>query len=84
MTHAVYAPIRKPDPAKASAVLGPWHPHGYGRANTWVLDDLIAECAARAAYPNPPQPQPEPPTPRPPSGDDTDVASTHDSFTDPR
>lgn len=65
MTHAIYAPVRKVDPAKASAVRGiTWQPHGYGRADTWVLDDLIAECAYRARW-TPPDSQP-----LPPAGDD--------------
>ena len=69
MTHAIYAPVRKPDPAKATSVQGRWQPHGYGRPNTWVLDDLIAECARRAnvspPQPKPPEPQPEPRPPQP-------------------
>ncbi|MGI9644412.1 MAG: N-acetylmuramoyl-L-alanine amidase [Ilumatobacteraceae bacterium] len=40
---------RKIDPAKASAVQGPWQPKGLPNgADTWDNDDLRAECRRRA------------------------------------
>lgn len=54
-THAAYAPGRKIDPARASAVEGPWRPRGAGPGDTWSLDDLRAECLRRGiAQPPPP------------------------------
>jgi hypothetical protein len=52
---------RKIDPAKASAVLGPWQPRAVTSSGTWSLDDLRAECLARAVVTPPEPPQPEPP-----------------------
>jgi len=63
ITHNVWAPTRKIDPATASAVQGPWVPRSSTSSGTWNLDDIKAECAARAAKPGP----------RPPTGDDDEV-----------
>lgn len=59
--HWNWAPDRKVDPAKASAVQGPWKPRSCTSSGTWEVADLKAECLARAA-PQPPEP--------PPSGED--------------
>jgi hypothetical protein len=59
-THASWTPGRKIDPAKASAVLGPWQPRPTNTSGTWNVDDVRAECTRRAAgTPEPPEP-PEP------------------------
>lgn len=55
-THAVYAPDRKIDPARAAAVLGGWRPDGYSSADTWVLEDVEDEATRRAQ----PVPTPDP------------------------
>jgi hypothetical protein len=68
ITHAGWT-TRKIDPAKASAVLGPWQPRPVNTSGTWNLDDVRAECLARAVVtpePAPPEPEPEP-EPVPPS-----------------
>jgi hypothetical protein len=55
--HAHYAPTRKIDPATASAVQGSWRPRSINSSGTWNLDDIKAECRARAGQtpsPNPP------------------------------
>lgn len=62
---------RKIDPATADAVQGPWQPRSVNSSGTWSLDDIRAECLARAGQAPPtPGPTPEPPQPQPPSGDD--------------
>jgi hypothetical protein len=79
--HYNYAPGRKIDPARATAVQGPWKPGSCTSSGTWELNDLVAEhrrrCgAAPAPGPTPPGPTPTPPTPGPtPTGDDDDMAS---------
>jgi hypothetical protein len=63
-THAFWTPGRKIDPAKASAVLGPWQPRSINSSGTWNVDDVRAECLARAIVtppPEPPEPEPEEP-----------------------
>ena len=58
---------RKIDPAKASAVQGPWKPRGCnGSSDTWVLADIRSECQRRAGS----TPAPRPPTSGPSKGDD--------------
>jgi hypothetical protein len=54
-THAFWTPGRKIDPAKASAVLGPWQPRPTNTSGTWNNDDVRAECLRRATPP-PPEP----------------------------
>lgn len=56
---------RKIDPATAAAVQGPWQPRSVNSSGTWSLDDIRAECSARAGQ------QPEPTPPQPPQDDDT-------------
>lgn len=58
-THNVYAPSRKIDPATAQAVQGQWRPRGTNSSGTWNLDDIKAECIARADNALPPTPEPE-------------------------
>lgn len=53
-THAAWTPGRKIDPAKASAVLGPWRPRSINSSGTWNLDDIRAECTKRAGGTPPP------------------------------
>jgi hypothetical protein len=57
VTHQVWAPDRKIDPATADAVEGSWSPPAVTSSGTWSLDALRAECRARAGS-------------RPPIGDD--------------
>lgn len=54
VTHYVWAPTRKIDPATADAVQGPWQPAASTSSGTWALDDLRAELVARAGTPPPP------------------------------
>lgn len=61
ITHHAWAPTRKIDPATASAVEGFWQPRSINSSGTWNLDDIRAECAARAD---------SGPGPQPPTGDD--------------
>jgi len=66
---------RKIDPATAGAVRGPWRPDSATSSGTWDLDDIRAECRARASWqPPPPEPGPTPPPepgqPGPPIGED--------------
>ena len=56
---------RKIDPATASAVQGPWQPRSVNGSGTWSLDDIRAECNARAGQS--PTPIPPDPTPLPPA-----------------
>jgi len=50
---------RKIDPAKSGSVQGPWRPGGCnGSSDTWVLDDIRAECRRRAGDPGPIPPLP--------------------------
>jgi hypothetical protein len=65
-THAVWAPTRKIDPAKAEAVDGDWWPRASNTSGTWVLGDIQDEAAARAGT----LPPPPPPPPAPPEEDD--------------
>lgn len=62
ITHYVWAPSRKIDPATNTAVEGPWRPRAVTSSGTWNLDDIRAECVRRAnAGPTPtPEPEPEP------------------------
>jgi hypothetical protein len=46
-THALYAPSRKIDPAKASEVFGPWQPRPSTNSGTWNCDDVRAEAVRR-------------------------------------
>ena len=48
VTHQVWAPDRKIDPATAAAVEGPWQPSSCSSSGTWDLSDLRAECLRRA------------------------------------
>jgi hypothetical protein len=48
ITHQVWAPTRKIDPATAAAVQGPWKPRSCTSSGTWDLDDIRAECNRRA------------------------------------
>jgi hypothetical protein len=41
---------RKIDCATAAAVEGPWRPRSVNSSGTWDLDDMRAECVARATY----------------------------------
>lgn len=52
ISHQVWAPTRKIDPATAAAVQGPWKPRSCTSSGTWNLDDIKAECARRAASPD--------------------------------
>jgi hypothetical protein len=61
ITHHVWAPTRKIDPATAAAVEGPWRPRSSTSSGTWDFADIAAECAARAGTT---------PTPEPPEEDD--------------
>lgn len=54
---------RKIDPATAAAVMGSWRPRSVSSSGTWSLDDIRAECLARAGHTQPP----------PPPNGDTDV-----------
>jgi hypothetical protein len=58
-THQHYAPTRKIDPAKASAVQGPWFPRPVNGSGSWNLNDLRDECERRSL-----------PTPTPPDDED--------------
>jgi len=51
VSHAVWSPGRKIDPATADAVEGPWQPRSTNTSGTWNLDDIRAEARARAAIP---------------------------------
>lgn len=66
-THNVWAPTRKIDPATAAAVQGAWKPRSTNSSGTWSLDDIRAECVARASGTVAPTP---PPDPTPPTTDD--------------
>jgi hypothetical protein len=57
-THAFWTPGRKIDPAKASAVLGPWQPRPTNSSGTWNNDDIRAECSKRATATTPPPTKP--------------------------
>jgi hypothetical protein len=50
--HNTWAPTRKIDPAKASAVQGPWKPRGVGSPDTWNVADVRAEIRRRMASPS--------------------------------
>ena len=63
LTHHLWAPDRKIDPATADAVSGPWFPRSVTTSGTWDVWDIAEECARRAT------PTPTPPTP--PSEADT-------------
>jgi len=57
--HHHYTPSRKIDPATAAAVQGPWQPRSLNSSGSWNLDDIKAECAARAgSAPGPIPPHP--------------------------
>jgi hypothetical protein len=71
ITHQVWAPDRKIDPATTAAVQGPWHPAAVTSSGTWSLDDIRFECARRWNG-LPPVPKPQPPLPDP--EEDLDVA----------
>jgi hypothetical protein len=60
---------RKIDPATANAVSGSWIPRSVNSSGTWSLDDIRAECLARAGQP-PPSPVEPPPSPVEPSTGD--------------
>lgn len=60
ITHNVWAPTRKIDPATAAAVQGRWVPRACTGSGTWDLADIRAECLTRAGTPGP----------TPPGGDD--------------
>ncbi len=63
VTHQVWAPSRKIDPATADAVEGDWWPTAVTSSGTWSLEALRDECWRRAgAGPDP--------TPLPPWEDD--------------
>ena len=53
VTHQVWAPTRKIDPATATAVQGGWSPRSVTSSGTWSLPDLRAELNARAGAPAP-------------------------------
>jgi len=57
-THYAWTPGRKIDPAKATAVVGPWKPRSINSSGTWNLDDLRAECTRRATATTPPPTKP--------------------------
>ena len=71
--HWDWAPDRKIDCARASAASGFW-PRSVNSSQTWALDDLRAECRARAGAPpippDPTPPDPTPPNPAPPESED--------------
>jgi hypothetical protein len=70
VTHYIWAPTRKVDPATADACQG-WRPGSCTSSGTWDLDDLRAECARRAGTtPGPTPPTPPGPNPPIPKGDD--------------
>jgi hypothetical protein len=48
ITHNVWAPTRKIDPATAAAVEGAWRPSSTTSSGTWSLDEIRSECALRA------------------------------------
>lgn len=54
ITHAVWAPTRKVDPAVATSVEGPWAPRASTSSGTWELADIVAECLYRAGTEEPP------------------------------
>lgn len=58
ITHNVWAPTRKIDPATAWAVQGGWTPRSSTSSGTWNLDDIRAECQRRSGA----SPIPHPPT----------------------
>lgn len=58
-THQAWAPDRKIDPATADAASGFW-PRSVTSSGSWSLDDLRAECRARAGSTPPPLPPIEP------------------------
>jgi len=60
ITHHVWAPDRKIDPARGGSVEGPWQPREINSSGTWELVDIQAECARRALGTEP-EPEPEPP-----------------------
>jgi hypothetical protein len=49
VTHNVYAPTRKIDPATCDAVEGPWRPRASTTSGTWDLFDIADELAARSS-----------------------------------
>lgn len=53
VTHYMYAPDRKIDPAKATSVQGPWVPRANNSSGTWDLFNIQNECIRRWAPPNP-------------------------------
>jgi hypothetical protein len=55
VTHTIWAPTRKIDPATAAAVDGPWQPQSTTSSGTWSLVDVRAECVARSTS-TPPDP----------------------------
>jgi hypothetical protein len=54
VTHQVWAPDRKIDPATTVAIAGAWAPPAVTSSGTWDLNALRAECRRRAATPPPP------------------------------
>lgn len=78
--HWDYAPDRKIDPATAEAVEGPWQPHRVTSSGTWSLDDLRAECRARAGSPAP-IPPPVIPAPPPTKEDDNMIVALDENGT---
>jgi hypothetical protein len=67
ISHNVWAPSRKIDPARNTSVQGPWVPRSTNSSGTWNLDDIRNECGRRAGA----SPGPGPgPGPQPPDGDD--------------
>ena len=53
-THEHYAPDRKIDPSKNTAVQGPWKPGSVNSSGSWSCTDLRNECKRRAtAAPEP-------------------------------
>ncbi len=59
-THQHYAPDRKIDPSKASAVQGPWKPGSINSSGSWSVDDLRNECKRRWSGGAGPTPPPQP------------------------
>lgn len=57
-SHTVWAPGRKIDPAQAVSVQGPWKPTSVNSSGSWNLNDIKAECKARANGILPPVPNP--------------------------
>lgn len=54
-THQSYAPDRKIDPARGTAVQGPWRPSEINSSGSWHVDDVRLECGRRTgATPIPP------------------------------